>query len=47
VLARIKSKTSVVKRLDDLIELGFRKDVHVHRLERVQCSRQERVCVNS
>ena len=46
VLARIKGKTSIVERLDDLIELGFRKDVHVHWMERVQCSRQERVCVN-
>lgn len=47
VLARIKSKTSIVERFDDLSELRFRKDVHVHRLERVQCSREEVGAVNS
>ncbi len=47
VLARIKRETSQLKCVNDLIELAFRKDVHVQWMERVQCSRQERVSVNS
>ena len=46
VLARINNKTGSIQSFDDFVELGFRKDVHVHWMERVQCSREEWVCVN-